>query len=193
MVALDSYKWVMMDKRRLVILVDSGDRKVGVEEKMKAHALKTGRLHRAISVFVFNSKGETMLQRRTMGKYHSKGKWSNTCCSHPMPGEKVMTAAHRRLGEEMGFDCRMSKAFEFPYEAVVGNGLKEREYDHIIFGSYEGDAKPNAREVSGWEWMKLEELRRSIKRNPRRFTPWLVLMIDDVVSHYRKNGAPSGR
>lgn len=177
----------MMTKRRgYVILVDRNDRKIGVEEKMKAHNRKSGRLHRALSVFVFNKNGETMLQQRTMGKYHSKGKWSNTCCSHPMPGENVMTAAHRRLREEMGFDCRMRKVFEFPYEADVGNDLREREYDHIIFGRYEGKPKPNRREVKDWRWMSLRELRSSIRRNPSRFTPWLRLMIDEVASEYGK-------
>jgi isopentenyl-diphosphate delta-isomerase len=174
----------MMKGRGYVILVDKNDRKIGVEEKMSAHAMKTGRLHRALSVFVFNSKGETMLQQRTTGKYHSKGKWSNTCCSHPMPGEKVITAAHRRLGEEMGFDCEMWEAFEFPYEANVGNGLREREYDHIIFGKYEKEPEPNKREVQNWKWMKMEELVRRIKKNPNAFTPWVRLMIDEVERNY---------
>ncbi len=175
-----------MDRRGSVILVDRHDRKIGVEEKMKAHGSVGGRLHRAISVFVFNSKGETMLQQRAMGKYHSQGRWSNTCCSHPMPGEKVITAAHRRLVEEMGFDCRMIKAFVFPYEADVGGGLREREYDHIIFGRYNLEPKPNRGEVKGWKWIGLTELRDELRRNPETFTPWLRLMIDEVIREYGK-------
>jgi isopentenyl-diphosphate Delta-isomerase len=180
----------MMDSD-LVILVDrKTDRRLGVEEKMKAHALRTGHWHRAISVFVFNRKGETMLQQRDEGKYHSGGRWSNTCCSHPLPdpspGEDVVAAAHRRLPEEMGFDCRMWEAFTFPYEAEVGNGLYEREYDHIIFGRYDGKARPNPAEVQDWKWMDLEELRKAVKKDPDRFTPWLRLMIDKVLLNYKK-------
>lgn len=174
-----------MDKRDYVILVDKKDNRIGIEEKLKAHNKKSGKLHRAISIFVFNKNGETMLQQRAMDKYHSKGKWSNTCCSHPMPGEKVMTAAHRRLKEEMGFDCKMWEVFDFPYEADVGSGLREREYDHIIFGKYEKDAKPNKEEVKDWKWMDILALQKEIKKHPESFTPWLRLMINKTVSRYK--------
>ncbi len=175
-----------MDGRDKVILVDKDtDEMIGVEEKMKAHDKNTGRWHRAISVFIFNDSGETMLQQREKKKYHSGEKWSNTCCSHPMPGEDVIDSAHRRLKEEMGFDCEMQETFVFPYEADVGSGLREREYDHIIFGNYNGEPKPNPEEVQDWRWISLEDLDREIRENPDNFTAWLRLMIGEVISHYK--------
>ncbi|MEM3715356.1 MAG: isopentenyl-diphosphate delta-isomerase, partial [Nitrososphaeria archaeon] len=98
----------MESRSQLVVLVDENDKQIGTEEKIKAH-MNGGKLHRAISIFVLNSKGETMLQRRALSKYHTPGMWSNTCCSHPFPNESVLDAAHRRLKEEMGFDCEMKE------------------------------------------------------------------------------------
>jgi isopentenyl-diphosphate delta-isomerase len=164
-----------------VILVDENDREIGLEDKLKAHQ-NGAKLHRAISIFVFNSKGETMLQQRAMTKYHSKGLWSNTCCSHPYPGESIEAAAHRRLQEEMGFDCPMHEVFAFTYKADVGNGLTEHEYDHVLFGSYDGEPKPNSEEAMGYRWVSLDELSNEIRENPTMFTPWLRLIIDRVRS-----------
>jgi len=174
-----------MDRRDRVILVDRSDRKIGVADKMAAHS-NGGRLHRSISIFVFNRKGEMLLQRRAMGKYHAPGKWSNTCCSHQQPGEKSLTAAHRRLVEEMGFDCRLREAFHFPYKTYVDKGLTEQEYDHMIFGRYDGKPRINRREVMDWKWMPLMDLRRQVKRKPGSFTPWFRLMVDKVISRYSK-------
>ena len=168
---------------QLVVLVDKNDNEIGTEEKMKAH-MNGGRLHRALSVFVFNSRGETMLQRRALSKYHTQGKWSNTCCSHQMPGESTIDAAHRRLKEEMGFDCEMREVFNFPYKAGVGNGLTEQEYDHIVFGSYDGGPSPNPKEVKEWKWISIAGLKKDITASPDSFTPWLRLMINDVEKNY---------
>ena len=168
-----------------VILVDTEDNELGVEEKLKAHQ-NGGKLHRAISVFVFNSEGQTMIQRRAMSKYHSAGQWANTVCSHPYPGESVLASAHRRLGEEMGFDCEVSEAFVFPYRADVGHDLTENEYDHIFFGFYEGEPKPNSEEVMDWKWIGLEELGADIKANPENYAPWLRLMINKVIEERKK-------
>jgi len=173
---------MVVNMEQLVILVDKNDKEIGTEEKMRAHS-NGGKLHRALSIFVFNRKGETLLQRRAMTKYHTQGKWTNTCCSHQMPGEPTLDAAHRRLKEEMGFDCEMSEVFNFPYEAEVGNGLKEREYDHILFGKYDKSPKPNPEEVMDWKWVGLEELKRQIASDPESFTPWLRLMINEVIRH----------
>lgn len=175
-----------MDAKRYVILVDGNDNQIGIEEKIKAHS-NGARLHRALSIFVFNKKGETMLQRREAHKYHSQRKWSNTCCSHQMPGEDSISAAHRRLKEEMGFDCEMREVFTFKYHADVGNGLTEREYDHIIFGFYNEEPRPNKNEVEGWRWVSLERLKEEIKKNPEAFTPWLRLMVDKVIDKYRED------
>ncbi|MCL5100923.1 MAG: isopentenyl-diphosphate Delta-isomerase [Candidatus Marsarchaeota archaeon] len=166
-----------------VILVDDKDRMIGKEEKLTAHS-NGGIWHRAISVFVFNDKGETMLQRRALSKYHTPGKWSNTCCSHPTPGEKSVTAAHRRLYEEMGFDCPMKYALMFKYEADVGKKLTEREYDHIFFGKFEGEPKLNPDEVVDWRWISLSDLKNEITEDPEAFTPWLRLMVDTISKKY---------
>lgn len=165
--------------RQDVILVDEKDRQIGTEEKLAAHS-NGGRLHRAISVFVFNNKGETLLQQRSDKKYHSEGLWANTCCSHPFVGEDALTAGHRRLKEEMGFDCDMHEAFQFKYEAGVSNGLTEKEYDHILFGHYDGSPEPNPDEVKGWRWVKISELERDIKVHPEEYAAWLRLIIKDL-------------
>ncbi len=172
-----------------VILVDTEDNEIGTEEKLRAHQ-NGGKLHRALSVFVFNSKGQTMIQRRALTKYHSAGQWANTVCSHPYPGENVLAAAHRRLMEEMGFDCEIREAFDFPYRADVGHGLTEHEYDHVLFGSYEGKPKLNAEEVMDWKWVGLEELRKGIRSDPDSYAPWLRLMINKVIEERSAANGP---
>jgi isopentenyl-diphosphate delta-isomerase len=168
-----------------VVLVDGNDRQIGLEEKLHAH--KNGaKLHRAFSIFIFNKKGETLLQQRAMGKYHSQGKWTNACCSHPMPGESVEDAAHRRLKEEMGFDCALREVFSFTYRAEVGNGLTEHEYDHVLFGSYDGVVRPNKEEAMDHRWVSPEQLIQDVRRDPEAFTPWLRISLDRVVSAHMK-------
>ncbi len=168
-----------------VILVDHEDRQIGLEEKLKAHQ-NGGKLHRAFSIFVFNSKGETMLQQRAQSKYHGGGLWSNTVCSHPRLGETPLDAAHRRLQEEMGFDCDMREVFAFEYEAKMDKGLTEHEYDHVIFGNYDHAPKPNPEEVQAWKWIGLDELKGDIAKNPDSYTPWLRIVMDDIIKHYRQ-------
>lgn len=163
-----------------VILVDADDNELGVEGKMAAH--RSGRLHRAISVFVFDSGGRLLLQRRASGKYHSGGLWSNTCCSHPRPGEHQGAAARRRLGEEMGFDCTLEPAFSFTYRAELDNQLIEHEYDHVFFGRFDGEPTPHPEEVEDWKWMALDHLHGDITRNPSRYSAWSVICIEKVLS-----------
>lgn len=168
-----------------VILVDKQDNEIGTEEKMKAHS-NGGQLHRAISVFLFNDKGETLLQQRASTKYHSKAKWANTCCSHPRPGEANEAAAERRLVEEMGIKAKLEERFVFPYRADVGSGLTEQEYDHIFFGRYNGEPKPNKDEVQGWRWVSIKEFSRWVKEKPEDFAAWVVLMADRFVEEAKK-------
>lgn len=153
-----------------VILVDENDREIGTEEKMAAHL--AGKLHRAFSIFVFNSKGEMMLQKRDSRKYHSGGLWTNTCCSHPMPGEQLTDAIHRRLQEEMGFDCEMKEEFSFIYTAKLDKGITENEFDHVFVGKYEGKPLLNPEEAEGWKWVYPEQLQKDIKKNPEAYTQW---------------------
>lgn len=157
-----------------VVLVDENDGEVGTLEKQRAHA--EGRLHRALSVFLFNSRGEMLLQRRAAAKYHSGGLWTNTCCSHPRPGEAVDQAARRRLREEMGIDCPLEPAFEFTYRAQVGPGLVEHEYDHVFLGRYDGEPAPSGDEVEAWRWVPVDALAEEVAAAPERFTPWFRLV-----------------
>lgn len=163
-----------------IILVDEKDREVGKGEKMKVH--QEGLLHRAFSIFVFNSRGELLLQKRARGKYHSGGLWTNTCCSHPRAGEKLEDAIHRRLKEEMGFDCPLKEAFSFIYKVKFENGLYEHEYDHVFIGRCEVKPIPNPEEYEEWKWVSLEELKKDIKRSPEKYTYWLRSAMDRLVS-----------
>ncbi|MGI0141631.1 MAG: isopentenyl-diphosphate Delta-isomerase [Candidatus Micrarchaeales archaeon] len=165
-----------------VILVDENDKQIGTMEKMAAHS-NGAKLHRAFSIFVFNSKGECMMQRRALTKYHSIGQWTNTCCSHPFAGESISDAAHRRLKEEMGFDCDLTEEFSFIYRAEVGKGLTEHEYDHVLFGIYNGAAKPNPEEVDSYKWVSLEALSEDVKKNPSNYTPWLKIALNRVIEY----------
>jgi isopentenyl-diphosphate delta-isomerase len=158
-----------------VVLVDESDRELGTLEKQRAHA--EGRLHRALSVFVLNSRGEMLLQRRASSKYHSGGLWTNACCSHPRPGEPVDVAARRRLREEMGIDCELEPAFAFTYRADVGGGLVEHEFDHVFLARHDGDPVPHADEVDGWRWIDVQGVADEVAAAPERFTPWFRMVV----------------
>jgi isopentenyl-diphosphate Delta-isomerase len=159
-----------------VILVDEQDTIIGTMEKMEAH--RQGKLHRAFSVLLFNSKGEMLLQKRAKGKYHSAGLWTNTCCSHPLPGEKMEDAAARRLKEEMGIDLRPAFAYKFLYKAHLDGDLIEHELDHVFIGDYNGKPIVNASEVEDWKYANMEWLRKDIQSNPDQYTAWFKLIVE---------------
>ena len=161
-----------------VILVDAEDRELGSAGKLDAH--RRGLLHRALSVFLLDDRGRTLLQRRARGKYHSAGRWSNTCCSHPRPAEATADAARRRLREEMGIDCELRPVGSFVYRADVGGGLTEHELDHVFVGSYSGPAQPDPAEVEDWRWHDLEGLARDLEQRPEDFSPWLARALELV-------------
>jgi len=169
-----------------LILVDENDRETGEEEKLKAH--KDGKLHRAFSIFVFNSRGELLLQRRALGKYHSPGLWTNTCCSHPRPGESLMDAAHRRLAEEMGFDCPLKEAFSFIYRVEFENGLIEHEFDHVILGKCDAKPDPDPEEVEEWKWVSLSDVIEDVRKRPGRYTYWFRIAVERLAKWLEENG-----
>lgn len=166
----------------LVILVDQDDRETGVMEKIQAH--REALLHRAFSVFVFNSKGELMLQQRALGKYHSPGLWTNTCCSHPRPGEETEAAAHRRLQEEMGFDCTLTKIFHFTYKAPFDNKLTEHEVDHVFVGFSDTLPVINPEEVESYRFATLDDISVEMAENPELFTVWFQIAFERVAEYY---------
>lgn len=164
-----------------VILVDENDQQTGVMEKLEAH--RKGLLHRAFSVFILNSEGEMLLQKRALNKYHSPGLWTNTCCSHPMPGELTIDAASRRLMEEMGFSCHLKEIESFKYHAPFDNGLIEHEYDHILIGHHNGEVLPDPEEVCEHQWLYLDDIEDQLKINKDAFTFWFRIAFPLVKNH----------
>ena len=162
-----------------VILVDGADVPVGEAEKLSAHRHE-GRLHRAISVLLFDPQGRTLLQRRAAGKYHSPLTWANSCCSHPRPGETVEQAAHRRLREELGIDCPLREAFSFTYSIGVGPDLTEREFDHVLVGAFSGPVHPDPAEVAEVRWASLPELFASVRPDDPAYAPWFRILLVEI-------------
>lgn len=165
-----------------VILVDTNDTPVGQMEKLKAH-LK-GELHRALSVLIFNSDGELLLQQRAFSKYHTPGLWSNTCCSHPRPGEDSLEAATRRLQEEMGFTTPLIKSFDFIYKAHFDNGLIEHEFDHVFFGTFDGEPVINPEEANDFKWVKLNNLMEDMRSSPENYTVWFRIIMEKMAERF---------
>jgi len=163
-----------MDKD-LLILVDEHDRETGTMNKLEAH--RQGLLHRAFSVLISNSSNELLIHQRATGKYHSGGLWTNTCCSHPMPGESTLDAAHRRLQEEMGFDCELHPAFHFIYRVELDNDLTEHELDHVFTGVSDAIPYPDSSEVAAYRWIALPALLQEIQEEPGQFTHWFKLIL----------------
>lgn len=169
-----------------VILVDDQDKEIGLEYKMAAHQ-NGGKLHRAISVYIFNSDGKTMIQQRAKEKYHSGLLWSNTCCTNCYEGESAVESAHRSLKNEMGFDCNLDEVFSTIYKADVGAGLTEHEYLHVFFGIYNDEPKLNSDEAVAWEWIGVDELAADMKENPAKYSEWLKLLFSGKLYEVAKN------
>lgn len=161
-----------------IILVDDNDNEIGTMEKQEAH-LK-GKLHRAISVFIFNSKGDLLLQQRAISKYHSGGLWSNACCTHPRKGESTEKAAKRRLVEEMGMRCDLNFRFSFVYRAELTNGLIEHEFDHVYFGESDDEPILNAEEAENFKYENIYTLISNVKKNGSEYTEWFKICLEEV-------------
>lgn len=159
-----------------LILVDKSDNQIGTAGKTIVHA--QGLLHRAISVFIFNDKKELLLQQRAKEKYHSPSLWTNTCCSHPRPGETTLAASERRLVEEMNIHAHLKFFKSFQYKASFENGLTEHELDHIFYGFCNDFPKPDQSEVQSWQYISPEKLIIDVSSHPEKYTAWLKICID---------------
>ena len=168
-----------------VILVDEHDNETGRMEKLEAH--QKALLHRAFSVFIFDDEEKLLLQRRALEKYHSPGLWTNSCCSHPAPGEKTIDAAQRRLHEEMGFSCALTEIGSLTYFAGFDNGLTEHEFDHLFTGTFNGELNINPEEVAEYRWLGFEDIDELLARQPESFTVWFKLAYPVVKEKYRES------
>ncbi|MFS2223334.1 isopentenyl-diphosphate Delta-isomerase [Pantoea sp. B65] len=155
-----------------VILVDHLDRPTGRMEKLEVH--EKGLLHRAVTVYVFNSQHQLLLQQRATGKYHCGGLWSNTCCGHPYPLESTQHAAERRLFEEMGMRLTLTPMFELSYNLPMSNGLTEHEYGHVFFAISDDLPRLNPDEADSWRYASLEQINTEVKQDAAAFTPWFL-------------------
>tara|TARA_B100000941_G_scaffold266930_1_gene222543 strand:- start:266 stop:784 length:519 start_codon:yes stop_codon:yes gene_type:complete len=167
-----------------VILVDENDNQVGLMPKLEAH--QKGLLHRAFSIFIFNSKYELLLQKRASSKYHSGGLWTNTCCSHPREGEDILDAANRRLIEEMGIETSLRKVHEFIYKAELDNDLTEYEFDHVFYGVYNEEPIINKDEADDFKWIDMDSLNEDIKTNGDNYTIWFKIAFEYFYNYLKK-------
>jgi isopentenyl-diphosphate delta-isomerase len=167
----------------LLILVDSGDRQIGTLDKARCHD-GSGRLHRAFSLFVFNARGELLLQQRAPGKRLWGGYWSNTCCSHPRAGESMERAVHRRLEEELGLSATLGFVYKFEYHALFGTEGSEHELCWVWVGQTGQDPSPHPGEISDWRWITPAGLDSEMATAPDRFTPWFRLEWERLRSEY---------
>jgi isopentenyl-diphosphate delta-isomerase len=168
-----------------VILVNEQDEQIGLMPKLEAHV--KGLLHRAFSVFLFNTQGQLLLQQRAFGKYHSEGLWSNTCCSHPMAEEEIHSAAHRRLMEEMGLKTDLRFLYSFLYKAALDKGLTEHEIDHIFVGTTDELPDINTDEVSAWKYISIDELLTDIELQPELYTVWFKMEVKNVLDKIKQS------
>lgn len=169
----------------LVILVNEQDQEIGTMPKLEAH--QKGLLHRAFSVFIFNTQGELLLQQRAFDKYHSAGLWSNTCCSHPYIDENILTAANRRLHEEMGIATDLQEIHSFIYHEALDNDLIEHEFDHVLIGMTDDMPKINTNEVADFQYISLENLQIDMELNPEKYTVWFKICLTSVAEKFRSS------
>jgi len=162
-----------------LILVSPEDIQVGTMSKADAHRI--GALHRAFSILIFDEHGRMLLQRRAQHKYHSGGLWTNACCSHPAPGESTEDAAHRRLQEELGFDCPLTFHYHFIYRAELNNELIEHELDHVYTGIYNGTITPNPNEVEEYVYLDIADISQYMEAFPEQYTVWFKIIFNQYL------------
>lgn len=170
-----------------VVLVNEKDESIGIMEKMEVH--EKGLLHRAFSVFIFNRKGDMLLQQRANNKYHSGGLWTNACCSHPLPGENIIDAAQRRLQEELGFTVMLKPILSFIYQAKLDKGLTEYEFDHVLIGSYDGTITPVEDEVQDYVYRSIEAIKADLIAAGDTYTTWFKIALPEVEAYLLRGKA----
>jgi len=154
-----------------LILVNSENRPVGAEEKLRTHQL--GLRHRAFSIFLRDDEGRILLQQRHPEKYHSGGLWANTCCGHPNMGELTLRAARRRLFEELGLNAGLKLAFHTSYRAKVASDMEENEFVYVYVGRLSADPRPHPKEISDLKYLTIAQLANGLNCNPSQYTVWL--------------------
>lgn len=174
---------VVSNSSEELILVDELDREIGSELKSECHA-GNGILHRAFSIFVFNSTNELLLQQRSAGKPLWPNYWSNTCCSHPRLGESMEVAVSRRLSQELGFECPLEFLYKFKYHAQYGAVGAEHEYCWVYIGRYDGPVDVNVSEIADWRFIAIPSLDEELERKPERFTPWFKMEWAHLQRHF---------
>lgn len=170
-------------QRNKVLLVDPKNNPLGIMDKMEAH--QRGLLHRAFSIFIFNSTGQMLLQQRAAHKYHGANLWTNACCSHPQAGEDVHISALERLSFEMGMQCDIQEVFSLLYHSPVENGLIEHEYDHVFIGFSDQNPVPNPTEVQNYRWADPTLIEQEISEQSERYTVWFRKALGDVLKEVR--------
>ncbi|HOE17762.1 MAG TPA: isopentenyl-diphosphate Delta-isomerase [Syntrophorhabdaceae bacterium] len=165
-----------------LIIVDKNDNEIGYGEKDECH-VHPARLHRAFSIFIFNSKGEMLIHKRSGSKKTWPGYWTNACCSHPRKGEGLEEATTRRLQEELGFTCPLTCLFSFYYKADYDSTYGEHEIDHVFAGKYDGDVRPDRNEVEEFAFVLTDALLEDVQRSPQKYTPWFKKALPKVLEH----------
>ena len=160
-----------------VILVDENNNEIGVMEKLEAH--QKGLLHRAFSIFIFNKKGELLLQQRDSKKYHSGGLWTNTVCSHPETNKDLYDCVQTRMVEEMGFKTPVKEIFTFLYKSDYEDGLIEHEFDHVFIGFYNQEPNPVSEEVMDYKWVFINDVIIDMTNNPNKYTSWFTILMQN--------------
>lgn len=168
-----------------IILVDKNDNETGYMSKEQAH-LGAGALHRAFSIFIFNSKGQVLLQKRAPGKMLWGGHWSNSCCSHPRRGEKMEEAVSRRLVEELGLRCDLRFLYKFQYQARFGDIGSENELCWVYVGKSDAAVVANENEIAEWKWVDVAVLSTEIAASPESFTPWMKMEWQELQEKFKK-------
>lgn len=157
-----------------LILVDNDDREIGNLGKAECHD-GDGVLHRAFSLFLFNDRGELLLQRRSSEKRLWPKYWSNTCCSHPRQGESMQAATARRLREELNTTASLEFIYKFEYQASFADKGSENELCWVFLGRLGDEARANELEIAELRFVSASDLNQEIDTVPERFTPWLKM------------------